>query len=125
MRLGACLLLTACIGSKLTESGAVAPDSAADSTDPRCVGAATLDWDNFGHGFLTVQCDGCHASTAADRYGAPEDLTFDTVDEAWSHADSIVGVATGEAPIMPPRGGVSEDDRVRLGWWLLCGVPGR
>jgi len=30
-------------------------------------------------------------------------------------------VATGDAPTMPPRGGLSPLDRERLEIWLVCG----
>lgn len=89
-----------------------------------CVGAPVVDWDNFGQAFLLHACQGCHASTTLDRYGAPEDVNFDTVDEVWAQADEILLMAAGDYPTMPPRGGVEADDRTRLVWWLECGVPG-
>ena len=35
-------------------------------------------------------------------------------------ADAILSSATGDAPRMPPRGGVSDDDREKLDIWLQC-----
>lgn len=121
------LLLAAClVADPPTRGPADSDEPLADTAGelPECVDAPVVDWDNFGQGFLLQSCQGCHASTTADRYGAPEEVTFDTVDQAWAWADDILSVAAGEAPTMPPRGGVEEDDRVRLVWWLACGVSG-
>jgi hypothetical protein len=49
---------------------------------------------------------------------------FDTVEDAWEWSDRILDRATGESPTMPPLGGVSEDERQKLAWWLLCGEEG-
>lgn len=98
-------------------------DSAADSADA-CADAPALTWESFGQGFLTQQCQTCHASTAPDRHGAPADVHFDTVDDAWHFSAAILGTAAGDTPTMPPEGGPSADDRQRLEWWLRCGVEG-
>lgn len=96
------------------------PDTAAAF----CDGAPTLAYTNFGEGFLRENCQGCHASTTPERYGAPDHVTFDTVEEAWTWSARILVRSTGESPTMPPQGGVSADDRTRLLWWLRCGTPG-
>jgi uncharacterized membrane protein len=106
-------LLLACAGG----------DSVAPTAGP-CDDAAVVTWNNFGEAFILHNCQACHASTTADRYGAPESVTFDTKSEVWAQAASILSVATGDAPSMPPRGGVSDDDRQRLVWWLTCAEPG-
>ena len=87
---------------------------------PLCVDAPVLTWNNFGQGFLIENCQTCHASTSPNRYGAPAGVTFDTRDQALQWEDRILARATGEAPSMPPGGGVSEDDRYRLEVWLTC-----
>jgi uncharacterized membrane protein len=79
-----------------------------------------VDWDTFGHGFLTTYCQGCHASTTPDRRGAPEAVTFDTEEDALAWRAQILGAAASEAPTMPPNGGPSDDDRERLSIWLTC-----
>ncbi len=117
------LALTACTVTQPTETAAT--DSEDHETADPCADAAILDWDNFGHGFVIEHCNGCHAATARDRHGAPLDHTYDTVEEAWTHADGILALAASDSPSMPPRGGVSDDDRVRLFWWLGCGTTGR
>jgi uncharacterized membrane protein len=116
-------LLLACTHGAGVDTDDTAGAESTDSADP-CAGVPTLDWDNFGHGFLLQNCQGCHASTAVDRHYAPDDVTFDTVEQAWAHKDAILRAAAGDDPTMPPRGGVSDDDRTRLGWWLNCGTPG-
>jgi uncharacterized membrane protein len=95
-------------------------------TGPSCEDAETVTWDNFGKGFLTENCQTCHASTAEgyDRNGAPEEVTFDTKDQAWTWASRILIMATGENPLMPPEGGVGDDARLQLFWWLGCGEEG-
>lgn len=100
------------------------PPQDSATTDPFCADAPTLAWANFGEGFMRESCQGCHASTAPDRHDAPEDVTFDTAEQCWAWAEEILETATGADPTMPPRGGVTDDDRTRLEWWLRCGVPG-
>lgn len=100
-------------------------DGAGDSGDP-CADVPLINYDNFGEGFIVEACQGCHASTATNRYGAPEDVSFDTVDQVWARADRVLARAAPlEAePSMPPAGGTSEDDRTRLRWWLECAPEG-
>lgn len=132
------LILLACTGkpeptdSAATDSGGdsaahtgetAAPDTAPDTSDP-CYGAPTVTYANFGRAFMTGACQACHASTAADRYDAPASVTFDDVDQCWDWADRILARATGDDPGMPPQGGVTEDDRQLLYWWLTCAEPG-
>lgn len=85
-----------------------------------CEEAPTVTWDNFAAGFVSENCQSCHASTSTDRNYAPENVTFDTEEELWAHAPDVLGVATGENPFMPPQGGVSEDDRYQLEVMLSC-----
>lgn len=117
-------LFAACASTPTgSDSGPVDTADTSANVDP-CVDAPHLTWESFGQGFLTAQCQTCHASTAPDRHGAPDEVTFDTVEQAWLFADSILSSSTGGMPSMPPAGGVSEDDRQRLTWWLRCGTPG-
>ena len=95
-----------------TASVALSPDL--------CEEVPLVNYNNFGQGFMTEHCQGCHASTALDRYGAPEDVTFDTVNQVWERADRILARAGGAEPSMPPADGVNADDRTRLEWWLQC-----
>mgnify|MGYP005743601673 CR=1 FL=1 len=126
-------LLAGCSGDKA--------DSAASDTSPPdttpveetgetavdtgfCAGVPLVNYYNFGEGFMTENCQGCHASTAADRYDAPEHVTFDTVEQVWGWSERILSRSAGDDASMPPAGGVSEDDRTKLEWWLLCAEEG-
>jgi uncharacterized membrane protein len=88
--------------------------------DDACADEPVLTWDTFGDAFLRTNCQGCHASTAPDRHGAPEDVTFDTRDESLAQRDRILARSAGAAPTMPPGGGVDEVDRGKLTVWLTC-----
>ena len=98
------------------------PPTPIDSGDTGdfCDDVATVTYNNFGQGFMTENCQGCHASTAPNRYGAPEEVSFDAVEDCWTWVDRILARSTGDSPSMPPQGGVSDDDRIRLSWWLRC-----
>lgn len=89
-----------------------------------CTDAPTATWETFGDGFVTQNCQACHASTQTDREGAPEDVTFDTADQVWALKDRVLERAAVEPPTMPPLGGTTEDDRYLLEVWLTCGVEG-
>ena len=102
-------------------------DPPVDTAAAFCRDAPDITYASFGRGFMTGNCQGCHASTAENRHDAPEDYVFDTVEDCWRFASSILAVATpldGDDPSMPPLGGVTDDDRTRLMWWLLCAEPG-
>lgn len=77
-------------------------------------------WETSGAGILKSYCQGCHASTAPERFGAPDDVTFDTREDALRHKDRILARATSEPPTMPPNGGTPEEERQRLRLWLEC-----
>ena len=108
------VLLSACAGG------------ASDSGVDVCADAPVVTYESFGRGFLTQDCQGCHASTVVgdDRHGAPDAVAFDDVDAAWTHAERILARASGDAPTMPPQAGTTADDRQRLVWWLTCAEPG-
>lgn len=119
--------LAACVafgGGCPPDDGAAADpeDTAVPSDLPAiCVDAPVTTYANFGRGFLTQHCEVCHAATTNDRHDAPETVTFDTEEEAWAQADRILARAAGDAPTMPPQGGVTDDDRYLLEVWLSCG----
>lgn len=76
-------------------------------------------WEGFGQGFFVEYCQGCHASTAPDRFGAPADVTFDDEADVTTWRDRAL--ARLQADTMPPGGGVPEDDLARITAWLACG----
>jgi uncharacterized membrane protein len=91
--------------------------------DP-CADEPVVTYETFGAGFLTENCQSCHASTAPDRKGAPEGVVFDTVGDAWAQRDRILARAAIDPPEMPPLGGTTADDRARLKIWLTCAEEG-
>jgi hypothetical protein len=95
-------------------------DSASE-VDPACEDVVEVTYDNSGRGFLTPHWLGCHASTTVERYGAPEDATFDDEGQVLAWADRV-GIRVLDDGDMPPAGGVPEDDPILLGWWLSCGT---
>lgn len=111
------LLLASILGS-VGCAGDDGSDAADD--DVLCDGAPAADWETFGAGFFTEQCQACHASDSPDRHGAPSDVVFDTEGDVTALAERVLARATGDNPTMPPEGGVSEDDRYLLEVWLRC-----
>ena len=94
--------------------------TAADSAET-CADAPVLTYDNFGRGFLTQNCQPCHSAETMDRHGADPSVTFDSYDDVVAEWDAIARVATGADPVMPPSGGVLDEDREKLSIWLTCG----
>ena len=95
-----------------------------DPNSVDCAEAPEITYDNFGQAFLVHNCQGCHASTAHNRYGAPDSMYFDSVDDAWQRKDAILSACIGASATMPPAGSISEDDALMLQWWLECGNDG-
>jgi uncharacterized membrane protein len=91
-------------------------DTAADA----CADAPVVTWDNFGQALLVEHCQPCHASTATERFGAPEEVSFDTEDDVIEHRQLILDVATGDDWTMPPVVEIGETDRELLWIWLTC-----
>lgn len=112
------LLLLACAGAPTGD------DTAAPADTGPCADVPVVTYANFGEGFVLHHCQGCHASSTPDRYGAPGEVTLDTVDEVWAQKDRILLRAASEPPTMPPAASTSEDDRTRLRWWLECAEEG-
>jgi uncharacterized membrane protein len=81
----------------------------------------TVTWDSFGHSFLITHCQGCHASTSPQRYGAPEYVSFDTQQESAELQSSIERTVL-DTETMPPAGGLNEDEKELLAQWLACGI---
>ena len=109
-----------CGSAKTTDSSSVATDTGTDA----CVDIPTITYANFGEGFLLENCQGCHSSSTVNRHDAPEEVTFDSVEEAWNWSAVILAVAAADEPSMPPNGGITDDDRTRLEWWFSCAAPG-
>ena len=90
-----------------------------------CPPETFLSFQNFGSGFMSEYCVGCHSSQipANMRQGAPEGVDFDSLDKVRSHAAAIYLRAGDDYATMPPAGGPDRDGRILLGEWLACGAP--
>ncbi len=108
--------LPACSPESESES-----DPPPEEHGPRCgEEIPILTWDGFAQGFLTTHCQGCHASTSPDRHDAPENVIFDTEEDALAWKERILVTAGTEPYTMPPAGGPTAEDRERLVAWLTC-----
>jgi len=103
-------------------------DQDTSTPEPVDTGACTeelasypVSWDNWGQNFFATYCDACHASGTANRYGAPESVTFDTEEEVRNQIVRI-HVRTLEDQDMPPAGGILEDELFLLDIFLRCGL---
>lgn len=99
--------------------------SGADSAENVCAERGPpLTYDNFGKGFISKHCVGCHSSLIAgnQRKGAPPGVDLDTYYGVVTWAYRIESRSLGESPGMPPGGGPSESERARLEEWLSCQV---
>ncbi|RME26092.1 MAG: hypothetical protein D6798_07370 [Deltaproteobacteria bacterium] len=84
-----------------------------------CDTAVEVTWEDWGDGFMRTQCQGCHASQAEERYGAPPEVVFDTEADVIRWRARIL-VRTVDERTMPPAGGVDEVDLQLLETWLRC-----
>lgn len=75
-------------------------------------------YENFGAGFLTEHCQGCHAGDAFDREGAPQHVSFDDVSSILEHRETIIYEIEEET--MPPAGGIELEEREAAIEWLRC-----
>ena len=76
-------------------------------------------YDAWTKGFLKSKCQGCHAETAPDRFGAPEGIFFDTYDATVERIE-LIRSSILDRESMPPAGGVTDDEKLLLQWWLDC-----
>ena len=77
-------------------------------------------WSSSAEPVLVEHCQPCHASTAPNRHGAPQGVTFDTPDEALIFASEIEEAALGPSPTMPPVMSMPDLDKTMLREWLEC-----
>lgn len=104
--------------------GCTKTDTDSDEVD-FCADKPVLTYENFGQGFLLQYCQTCHGSsvTGEDRHNAPESVHFDTEADVAAQLASVLNLATGPDPFMPPGGGVPDLDREKLEIWLRCYPP--
>ena len=115
----AVLLLLSCKGQ--TETGGPEPDDSGGWVGIPCDSAPSVTWENWGRGFFTTHCQGCHASTAPDRYDAPDGVYFDTLADLRTWHERV-RIRVLDQEDMPPAGGLSEDELFLLEVLLDCGI---
>ena len=93
--------------------------------DRVCPPDSFLSYANFGAGFMSQYCTGCHSVDVpmAQRHDAPLGVDFETLDKVREHMEFIYVDAADFYDKMPPAGGPKVEDRMRLGEWLACGAP--
>lgn len=103
-------------------------------TGAMCDASSTLTYESFGEKFMNDYCTSCHESTAVgdDRFDAPEDVNFDTVEDVRMHLMSIDSWAGASDSVtntlMPPPEAIgimqpTLQERMDLAVWLACGAP--
>ena len=93
-----------------------------DSNDTavlNCDEVPYVTWDNWVHGAFSAHCQGCHATTSLDRYGAPARVVFDTESDAIDWLERI-DIRVLQEQTMPPAGGLLPDELTLLKIWLRC-----
>ena len=96
------------------------PDlQATDTSSAICTTPNVPSYEEWTQGFLMSKCQSCHASTTANRYGAPDQVIFDTYEQVERWRESIARTVLKEES-MPPSGGVTDEERVLLDLWLQC-----
>ena len=110
------------IGGRVTLHASLlllACDAGEIAAAPTCDEGPVLAWENYGDGFFTEYCQGCHADAAPQRFGAPADVVFDQEGDVLNQLDDVVRVVLAEER-MPPGGGISEEELGRLRRYLDC-----
>ena len=87
--------------------------------DIDCDSVPYVTWETYMKGMLMTHCQGCHASGSPTRYGAPDDVYFDDIEDALFWTDRI-RIRTLEIQDMPPAGGIFSEDLYLLQVWLEC-----
>jgi uncharacterized membrane protein len=86
-------------------------------------GACTeLGWAGYGDVFLRDWCRSCHSAAAPNRFGAPEGMDFDTLDDVHTWIGPIEDTVIGDES-MPLGGGIDDASRAEFGEWIGCGAP--
>ena len=74
---------------------------------------------DWTQGFLLSKCQSCHSIEARERYNAPEDIFFDSFEDAIRLKNRIRSSVL-ERESMPPAGGILADEKILLEQWLDC-----
>lgn len=93
-----------------------------------CPDGSPLTYVNFGQQFFDDYCTRCHSSelSGPDRNAAPAGVNFDTFASAKAVGAELIderAVDGGAEAAMPPKEPLpTEQERIRLGEWLACGM---
>jgi uncharacterized membrane protein len=101
------------------DTSAASDTGTSDTGADLCANAPVVTWENFGAGFVTQNCQACHAASAPERQGAPSDVVFDTEDDVLERSAGVLGRVVDRGD-MPPQGGLTDDDRYLTEVWLTC-----
>ena len=85
-----------------------------------CAEESHVTYAEFGEVFLRQHCNGCHGAESDNRHGAPESVSFDSIEAVWTWKDAILRVTT-ESASMPPAWELDAGDVELLQIWLECG----
>ena len=96
------------------------PHDSPEDSEGFCHDAPHVTWANYGEGLILENCQPCHASTAEDRKGAPEDVTFDDYEETLAWKERILVRSIGDDGGMPPSRPLLDIDQEMLLIWLTC-----
>ena len=108
----ATLLATAgCVASPAPETGVADCDAHGFDTT----------WLTVGRPFFRTYCTSCHAADADERFGAPEDVNFDTQEDVRNYEERIA-IRVLDEGTMPLGGGIPEEDLELLEIYLECGL---
>ena len=81
-------------------------------------------YQNFGASFLARHCETCHAKSASERNGAPQNVTLDSRDDVVRWRDRIFdNAAAGNTSMPPGPDDPPRSERDALADWLACGAP--
>jgi uncharacterized membrane protein len=78
-------------------------------------------WLAVGRPFFRTYCCSCHTAEANERFGAPEDVNFDTEEEVRSYQERI-SIRVLDEGTMPLGGGIPDEDLELLDIYLECGL---
>ncbi len=111
------LLTTACGGLDSVDNSST--NSRRIDCDAR---TPALSYDNFAQPFMSKNCTGCHHSEVKgeDRKGAPAGIDLNTFDDVQTWGYIVHARTLGDEPTMPPGGGLTADESLRLEEWLQC-----
>ncbi len=120
--LAVALLVASCNGE---DKDAVAETDTDGPALADCADSA-LTWTNFGEGFVTNWCTGCHSESVeeARRQGAPLDINFDTYEQVAQWSSRIDARVGADSAPMPPADGIPTYEEDDLHEWMRCGLPG-